>query len=123
MYGNGDEFIESVASASDGGIIVGGYFESPYSSYKIQLGNEILINTTGGYKDGLLIKYNAEGEVEWAKSIGGWNNDIDINSVSSTRDGGFIVGGYFNSRTIQVGKETLLNNSDKKNSYLNYSDE
>ena len=63
--GNISEEIQSVASTSDGGYIVGGYF----SSSSIQVGEETLTNN--GDSDGLIIKYDAKGEVEWAKSFGG----------------------------------------------------
>ena len=43
------------------------------------------------------------GKIEWAKVIGG-DQDDDIESVASTSDGGCIVGGYFKSRVINVGE-------------------
>ena len=100
--GSYNDRIQSVASTSDGGYIAGGYFEGT-----IQVGNETL--KSNGFSDGLIIKYSSEGAVEWAKNIGGSNSDI-INSVAETSDGGYIVGGDFESKTIQVGDETLTNN-------------
>ena len=104
--------IESVASTTDGGIIAGGYFRGT-----IQVENETLTNN--GVYDGLIIKYSAKGDVEWAKNVGGSYTD-EITSVVSTSDGGIIAGGYFASSTIQVGNETLTNNSDiSSNGYYN----
>ena len=102
--GSNTDGIYSVAETSDGGIIVGGYF----SSSTIQIGNETLTNN--GYFDGLIIKYNAEGEVEWAKSFGGSNSDY-IYSVAQTSDGGYIAGGYF-LYTMQVGDEILTSHGN-----------
>ncbi len=102
--GSSSDQINSVASTSDGGVIAGGYFQSN----TIQVGSEKL--TSNGSRDGIIIKYDAEGEVEWAKSIGGSSSDI-IYSVASTSDGGAIAGGYFQSSTIQVGSETLTNST------------
>ncbi|MBQ2937559.1 MAG: MucBP domain-containing protein [Clostridia bacterium] len=100
--GSSDEEINSVAETSDGGYIVVGGF----SSSTIQVGNETLTNA--GSSDGMIIKYSAEGEVEWVRSVGG--NDADcIKSVTEMTDGGIIVGGEFKSSTIQVGNETLTN--------------
>ena len=114
--GSSDDYINSVAATSDGGAIVGGYF----SSSEIQVGNETL--TYNGDFDGLIIKYSSEGEVEWAKSIGGSSNDY-IYSVAATSDGGAIVGGYFSSSEIQVGNETLTYNGDFDGLIIKYSSE
>jgi len=71
------------------------------------------------YDDGMIIKYSSEGEVEWATSFGG-SSDERIYSVSSTRDGGCIVGGYFRN-SIQVGDYTLTNNGDYDGMLIKYS--
>ena len=99
-----DDRINSVTETSDGGIIVGGYFESR----SITVGDYTLTNAGGS--DGMVIKYSSEGEVEWARSIGG-EKDESIESVSETSDGGIIVGGYFYGSSITVGEYTLTNNS------------
>ena len=111
---NNDE-INLVAETSDGGYIVGGYFQSR----SIAVGDYTLNNNSSNTddSDGMVIKYGADGEVEWATSIGGDAYD-EINSVSETTDGGYIVGGYFKSKSIAVGKYTLINNS----SLSGYSD-
>ena len=111
--GNYADYIESVAETSDGGVIAGGYFESS----SIQVGENTLTNSNSGYADGMIIKYNREGEVEWARSVGGSRDDI-IQSVAETSDGGVIAGGYFRGSEIQVGDYTLTNSS----SYTDYSD-
>ena len=113
--GSGSDTIYSVAVTSDEGIIAGGYF---YET--VQVGNGIL-TSNGGY-DGLIIKYNGSGEVEWAKSFGGSDDDY-INSVAETSDGGYIAGGYFYSDTIQVGNETLTSNGDYDGLIIKYDSE
>ena len=110
--GNSYDHINSVAKTSDGGYIVGGYFKS-----SIQVGDYTL--TSNGGTDGLIIKYASNGEVEWAKSIGGGNNDY-INSVASTIDGGIVVGGYFQN-SIQVGNETLTSNGGTDGLIIKYA--
>ena len=57
----------------------------------------------------MVIKYSSAGEVEWAKEIGGTNDD-QINSVSETTDGGYIVGGYFKSISIDLENGVSLTN-------------
>ena len=107
--GNGWDYIDSVVKCSDGGYIVGGSFESS----SIDLGNGISLANKGehnGEYDGMVIKYNEKGEVEWAKGIDGTNTDY-INSVVECNDGGYIVGGSFESSSIDLGNEkTLINN-------------
>ena len=97
-----DESINTVLATNDGGIIVGGYFDSGF----ITVGEYTLTND--GRSDGMIIKYNSVGEVEWARSIGGEYYE-QITSVTETSDGGYIVGGYFNSDSITVGDYTLTN--------------
>ena len=46
--------------------------------------------------------------LEWAKKIGDSNNE-SITSISNTTDGGYVVGGYFNSRHISEQGITLDN--------------
>ena len=110
--GSSIDYIESVASTSDGGYIAGGLFQS-----SIQVGDETL-RSNGGF-DGLIIKYSSSGVVEWAKSFGG-SVDDSIYSAVPTSDGGILAGGYF-QRTIQVGNETLTNNGNSDGLIIKYS--
>ena len=112
IEGNRDNQINSVATSEDGGFIAGGYFNSS----SIQVGDYTLTNNNS-YNNGLIIKYNKEGEVEWAKGIEG-NRDNEINSVATSEDGGFIAGGYFSSSSIQVGDYTLTNNNRYSNGLI-----
>jgi len=102
--GSSNEQITSVSETSDGGYIVGGYFLSS----SINLGNGISLANKGN-SDGMIIKYNATGEVEWAEGIGGTSDD-EINAVAETSDGGYIVGGYFEINSIDLGNEISLAN-------------
>ena len=115
--GTSDEWIRTVATMSDGGYIVGGEFDSS----TIQVGNEVL-RQNGGFNDAMIIKYSAEGEVEWAKNIGGNNNEY-IYSITGTRDGGFIAVGDTNSDTIKVGDITLTRNGNTDGLIIKYSAE
>ena len=100
-----NDAITSVSETSDGGFIVGGDFRSE----RINVGEYELINTsyyTTMYNSAL-IKYNSSGEVEWATSFGGQRDDT-INTVAETQDGGFIVGGCFETE-LTIGNYTLNN--------------
>ena len=112
-----DEQIQSVTPTSDGGYIAGGYFNSS----SINLGNGVTL-TNNGDEDGFIIKYDARGKVQWAKSIGESKNDR-IQSVAETRDGGYIVGGYFNSSSINLGNDVILNNNGSQDGMIIKYDE
>ena len=110
------ECINTVAQSSDGGYIVGGYFDSS----SIEFGNGINI-TNKGEIDGMIIKYSKDGEIEWAKEIGGSSEDY-INSVVESSDGGYIVGGYFKSSNIDLENGvSLSNNGDRDGMIIKYS--
>ena len=113
--GDDYDYIKSVAETSDGGYIAGGSFNSS----SIDLGNGVtLTNNRNGFHDGMIIKYDADGNVQWAKGIGGGgSNDDYIESVAETSDGGYIAGGYFGSSSIDLGNGVTLNNNNNNASY------
>jgi len=81
IYGGAsDDTAFSVQQTSDGGYILAGVTRS---------------FGAGGY-DALLIKADASGNVQWAKTYGGTSGDYAY-SVQQTSDGGYIVVGYTNS--------------------------
>ena len=59
----------------------------------------------------MIIKYSNTGETEWAKVIGGVNND-QINSVVGCSNGGCIVGGQIYSSSIDLGNGNVLTNKN-----------
>jgi hypothetical protein len=75
--GTGYEGAYSVQQTSDGGYIVAGYTDS----------------FGAGGSDIFLIKTDANGNIQWAKTYGGTYEDIAF-SVQQTSDGGYIVAGW-----------------------------
>ena len=118
--GSDEDQITSVAGTSDGGYLVGGYFEGS----SITVGNDANSNpielTNVGSYDGMIIKYDENNNVEWAQSIGG-SADEEIISVAGTRDGGYVVGGYFESSRIAVGNDVNANSVELTNASSGYS--
>ena len=108
--GIGYDEIKSVSETSDGRYIAAGYFEE-----NIDLGNEVLL-TSNGSTDGMIAKYSSLGELEWIKKIGSTYEE-EINTIVSTSDNGFIVGGYFKSADIDLGNNVMLKNSGGTDSY------
>ena len=78
-----DEKLTSIAPTPDGGFIVAGYTTSK---------NFMALSHHGGM-EGLLIKCDSTGQVEWRKLLGGPGDD-GLLSVSPTRDKGYILCGW-----------------------------
>jgi uncharacterized delta-60 repeat protein len=78
--GTNYDYAYSVQQTSDGGYIVAGSTDS-FGADSVDI---------------LLIKTNANGNIQWAKTYGGTRNDYAY-SVQQTSDGGYIVAGYTNS--------------------------
>ena len=72
----------------------------------MQIGDYTLTNK--GVTDAYLVKYDRNNEVEWASSFGGGMEDY-LKSIAVTEEGDYIVGGYYNSSSMQIGYYTLTN--------------
>ena len=82
-----DNFM-GVIETSDKGVIVVGQSRSTDAGFVNQ----------GGY-DGVIVKYDSEGNQEWIKSWGGSGIDA-FNSIIRTSDGGFVVVGCSSSANV-----------------------
>ena len=87
--GNYSDRFESVAPTFDGGFVVVG------ESYSNNAGV-----TNQGASDGVVIKYDSDGNQEWMKSWGGTNTEY-LYSVAPSSDGGFIIVG--SSASVNAG--------------------
>ena len=114
LGGTNREYIYSLAATENGGCIAGGCFNSS----SIQLGDYIITKSNANqFSDAFLVKYNVNGEVEWASSFGG--NDYEyLQSIAVTEDGGYIVVGYFYSSSMQVGNYRLTRNGSGYDAFL-----
>ncbi|MBI3502443.1 MAG: SBBP repeat-containing protein [Bacteroidetes bacterium] len=90
---------------NSGNIYVTGEFSSP----SITFGSITLTNTSSGYGDFYLVKYDANGNVLWAKSASGNGRDLGA-GVSTDNNGNVYVTGNFNSTSITFGSTTLTKN-------------
>jgi hypothetical protein len=110
---NNDDGI-SVSADANGNVFVTGYFQS----HTITFGSTILTNVGpslqgppgGDFPDLFIVKYDANGNVLWAKSAGGTKDDYGW-SLSADANGNVFITGSFESRTITFGS-TILTNTD-----------
>src|SRR6478735_7462659 len=78
----------SIKQTSDGGYIAGGYSESNISGEKTE--------NARGFYDYWIVKLDANGNIEWDKTIGGDYTD-ELFDIIQTNDDGYLVGGYSGS--------------------------
>ncbi len=90
--GNDEDEITSVTATSDGGYVVGGNFKS--SSIEVgdyKFFNDSIEEYNKLYSFGLLVKYGANNEIEWADE----RSNEQITSVLATNEGGYLVGSCY----------------------------
>ena len=103
--GEKTENITSLKPTSEGGYIITGSFNSS----KVEVGDYTLQNTAE--KDGLLIKYDNNSNIEWAISIGGERDEI-IEDATELESGEIAVVLNSNSTKVSVGNSTIDNTED-----------
>ena len=108
--GGTDEYCYSVATDDSGNIFITGSF---YGS-TLTFGTTTLINA--GNCNMFIVKYDAAGNVLWAKSAGGSDYDGG-NSVATDGSGNVLVTGDFSSFTIDFGT-TTLNHSGSNDMFI-----
>lgn len=79
--------IISAEETSDGGIIAAGSID--YSETGHNITNDISVNNIGN-RDVLIVKYNANGDVEWANVVGDEKSN-DVTAIAITKDNGVVV--------------------------------
>jgi hypothetical protein len=114
--GSGDDYGNSIATDGSGNVYVTGRF----SSSSITFGKTILYNAGTSSLDMFVVKYDASGNVLWAKSAGGSNSDLD-GCVAIGASGDVYVTGTFGSPSIAFGNNITLTNADNSG-YVNMVD-
>jgi hypothetical protein len=101
--GAGNDGGYSVSTDATGNVFVTGYF----SSYTFIIGTDTFANAGSGYNI-FITKYDANGNVLWAKHAGGTSGDLGY-SVSTDATGNAFLTGYFSSSSVTFGSDTLTN--------------
>jgi hypothetical protein len=100
--GASNDVAKSIAVDASGNSYIAGYFNNP----TITFGSTTLTNV-GGW-DIYLAKYDANGNVKWAKSAGGSDPDV-ANSIAIDASGNVYIAGQFESDTLSFGSIILRN--------------
>ncbi len=98
------EYANSNTIDISGNIYMTGYFNDPFTI----IGNDTLVCV--GLDDIFLAKYDANGNVLWAKSAGGPYLE-HANSVTADALGNAYLAGFFNDYSFTIGSTTLINAS------------
>ena len=107
--GTGSDIATSIGADAYGNI----YLTGTFSSSIIHFGGITLSNTQAGSFDVFIAKYDSSGNVLWAKSTGGPNNDV-ANNIFVDRSGNIYLTGYFVSDSITFGNTVLINSGGNK---------
>lgn len=102
--GANDDIAESIRQTSDGGYIVAGSTKS--------IGDDVVgFHGSTNYSDGLVLKLNALGVIEWSKAFGG-SKDDSVSEIQQTSDGGYIMIVYTWSSDGDVVGNHAINGQD-----------
>lgn len=102
ISGTNGEYGRYVTTDVAGNIIVTG----PFFSSSLTFGSTTLVNL--GFSDLFVAKFDGNGNVLWAKSVGGANSD-ETRSVTTDLSGNIVATGFFSSTSITFGTTTLTN--------------
>jgi hypothetical protein len=103
--GSEQDILYGMDKTLDGGYIIGGRSESEIS------GDKTIANHGNGTGDFWVLKLDANGNILWQNSIGGTLDD-HLYSLTSTADGGYLLGGLSNSNISGDKTENCMGDSD-----------
>jgi len=109
--GDGDDAVMSVDVNTAGNAYITGFFNSP----GINFGTTVLTNNdTNYYYDIFISKFDAAGNVLWAKSSGGSSDDGAFSIAVDATGNAYVVGGFY-SPTMAFGTTTLTDADNTTN--------
>ena len=94
--GGSTEYGNAIATDSAGNVYVFGYYSS-----SVTIGSIIL--TSAGSSDVFVAKYDTDGIVQWAKSIGGGGSDSGFGIAADSAGNVYVTGGYSGTATFPPG--------------------
>ncbi|PLX07446.1 MAG: hypothetical protein C0596_10950 [Marinilabiliales bacterium] len=111
-YSTNWEFAKDIAKDNSNNLIVVGEFNGS----EIVFGSTTLQNLSQYTYEIFVVKYDDDGNVLWAKSAEG-NQDDFVTSVVTDQSGDIIITGYFASPSLTFGS-TILNNTGNKDVFI-----
>lgn len=109
---NSSDEVLSVAADPFGNIIIVGCFYGPF----ITFGSITLSNPSG--TDLFTVKYDAAGNILWAKSPVKTSCNAGANSVTADASGHIVVVGFFDCPSISFGSYTLTNAGNNRDIFI-----
>jgi hypothetical protein len=110
--GQEDDVAGDVDIDPSGSVILCGF----YKSGGMEFGTEQLINANDFYNDLFLVKYDADGVVQWAKSAGGIYQEHAF-GLGIAANGDIVMAGHFDDVTLDLDG-TVLNNTTINQSWF-----
>lgn len=104
--GISNDYSNAICSDANGNVYATGTFQGSTISF----GSNTLYNGGTGALDIFVVKYDASGNIIWAKSGNGISNDYTY-GICNDMDGNVYITGYFQSPTITFGSVSLTNTS------------
>ena len=96
----------------DGSKIVIGKYSGEMTIPESQtVSNEKIVLENNGSHDALIIKFNKDDKVVWARSLGDTGSD-NFQTMDKTKDGNYIIGGVLSGGDITIPKEETVNNEE-----------
>src|SRR5688572_760606 len=92
------------------------YVACGFNTATIFVGSIMLTNAAAGSDDILIVKYDASGNMLWAKSAGGNSTDLPM-GIATDVYGNVYITGYFKSPNISFGS-TILTNAGNNEFYI-----
>lgn len=98
-----DEFVSSLATDAAGNVIVAGI----YNSIDVLIGSSVIItNAQDAVDDIYLAKFDASGNLLWARGAGGWEGDYAY-GVATDAGGNIYMTGFYVSNPMTFGSISL----------------
>lgn len=98
---------EAICSDNLGNVYVCGSF----TSSQLEIGDKSFSNLTVGLEDIVLVKYAADGTLEWATSVGAERADVPV-GMSLNNDGSVVLTGGFASESLDFGSKSIQTTGD-----------
>ncbi len=114
--GSGMDLGTAATSDASGNIYVTGDFQSGTLSF----GSKTVTNADTFFRSVFLTKYDASGNVLWARSFGGDDDDLAA-AVTTDVWGNVYLTGTFRSSSLIIGSTTLINKSGKDIYLIKYN--